>query len=174
MKKALLVGMVLMVAAVAFPSTPSAGVIFGAGVGSNTVNIDEDFDDSDLGWKVFGGYRFMKYVGAELQYVEFGNPEENDIEVELKDFAVFGIGILPVGEHFEFFGKLGYGSWDVKIEDTALNDDLVDESKWDFIWGGGLAIIFGEHFGLRLEYESFEIEDTDSVNMASASLDFRL
>jgi len=173
MKKVLLVGLILISAAVAFPSTASAGFIFGAGVGTNTINIDEDFDDSDLGWKVFAGYRFMKFVGVELQYVEFGNPEENDIEVELNDFAVFGVGVLPVGDHFEFFAKLGYGQWDVEIEDTSIND-VVDESEWDFIWGGGLAIIFGEHFGLRFEYESFEVDDTDSVNMASASLDFRL
>ena len=174
MKKFLLVGLLLMAAAAAFPSQAHAGFIFGAGVGSNTVEIDEDFDESDLGWKAFAGFRFIKFLGVEVQYVEFGNPEADDIEVELNDLAAFGIGVLPIGEHFEIFGKAGYGQWDVEVEDTSLNDVLADESEWDFVYGAGAAVIFGEHFGFRLEYEVFEVDDTDNVTMASASIDFRL
>jgi len=174
MKRLLQVGLILMLAAAVFPSNAHAGFIFGAGVGSNTVDIDEDFDESDLGWKAFAGFRFIKFLGVEVQYVEFGNPEADDIEVELNDIAVYGIGVLPIGGHFEIFGKAGYGQWDVEISDTSLNDVLADESEWDFTYGAGAAIIFGEHFGLRFEYEIFEVDDTDNVSMASASIDFRL
>ena len=174
MKKFLLVGLLLMAAAAALPSQAHAGFIFGAGVGSNTVDLNEDFDESDLGWKAFAGFRFIKYLGVEAQYVEFGSPEADDVEVDLVDFAVYGIGVLPVGDHFEFFGKAGYGKWDIEIDDTSLADLDGSESEWDFTYGAGLAVIFGEHFGFRLEYERFEIDETDSVDMASISFEFRL
>jgi len=172
MRKVLPVGLTLMLAAVALPSTAQAGFIFGAGVGSNTVNIDENFDESDLGWKAFAGFRFIKFFGVEAQYIDT-SLENDDFEVDLADFGVFGIGVLPVGDHFEFFGKVGYHQWDVDFEDLSLGES-VSESEWDFGYGGGLAIVFGEHFGFRLEYEVFEVEDTDDVNMASASIDFRI
>lgn len=174
MRKTLMVGLFMMLAAVAFSTPARAEFLFGAGVGSNTVDIDEDFDESDMGWKAFAGFRFFKFFGIEAQYVEFGNPEADDIEVELNDIAAFGVGVLPIGGHFEIFGKAGYGQWDVTVEDTSLNDVLADESEWDFVYGAGLAFIFGEHIGFRLEYEVFEVEDTDNVTMASASIDVRL
>ena len=173
MKRLLQVGLILMLAAAVFPSNAHAGFIFGAGVGSNTVEIDEDFDESDLGWKAFAGFRFVRFFGIEAQYVEFGNPETDDAEVELTDLAVYATGVIPIGKHFEVFGKAGYGQWDVQIEDTSLGDVVADESEWDFTYGAGAAILIGEHFGIRFEYEIFEVDDTDNVSMASAGIDFR-
>jgi OOP family OmpA-OmpF porin len=173
MKRALLLALVLMLTAVAFPSTAQAGWIFGAGVGSNTVNIDEDFDESDLGWKAFAGYRFIKYFGVEAQYVEFGSPDNEDFEVDLSDLGIYGQGIIPIGEHFEITGKVGYHLWDIEVEDLNLDESGSDDD-WDFSYGAGVAFVFGEHFGIRLEYEEFEVEDTDNVTMASASFEWRL
>ena len=172
MKKLLLVGLLLMMAAAAFPSQAHAGFIFGAGVGSNTVNIDENFDESDLGWKAFAGFRFIKFFGVEAQYFDT-SLDNDDFEVDLADFGVFGVGALPVGDHFEFTGKVGYHLWDVDLEDVNL-DESASDSDWDFGYGVGAAVIFGEHFGFRVEYEIFEVEDTDDVTMASASIEFRL
>ena len=173
MKRLLQVGVILMLAAAVFPSNAHAEFIFGAGVGSNTVNIDEDFDESDLGWKALVQWRFIKYFGIEVQYVEFGSPENDDFAVELNDFAAFGVGVLPVGDHFEFFGKFGYGLWNVEVEDLNI-DDVVEDDEYDIVYGGGMAIVFGKHFATRLEYERFEVDETDSVDMASISLEFRL
>lgn len=173
MKRILHVGLILMLAAVVFPSTAHAGFIFGAGVGDNTVNVDEDFDESDMGWKAFAGFRFIKFFGVEVQYVEFGTPENSDFSVKLTDIAAFAVGAIPIGDHFEFFGKAGYGNWNIEIEDLNLAED-VDADEWDLVYGAGLAVIFGEHVGFRLEYERFEVQDTDGVDMASASIDIRL
>ena len=171
MKKILLVGMVLMLAAVAFPSKAQAGFIFGAGVGSNTVNIDEDFDESDMGWKAFVGFRFKRFFGIEAQYVEFGSPENDDFSADLTDFGGYVVGAIPIGDHFEINGKVGYHQWDVDLEDLNL-DESTSESEWDISYGAGLAVIF-KRIGFRAEYELFEVEETDSVTMASLSIEFR-
>jgi len=173
MRKVLLVGLLLMLAAVVFPSTARAEFIFGAGAGTNTVNLDEDFDESDLGWKVFAGFRFARFFGIEAQYVDFGNPENDDISVELNHAAAFAVGVIPIGEHFEIYGKGGYGQWRVEVDNNSTGDFFEDDD-WDIAYGGGLAFIIGEHVGIRLEYERFEIEDADTIAMASVGVDFRL
>jgi hypothetical protein len=172
MRRVLQIALILMLAAVVFPSSAQAEFIFGAGVGSNTVNIDENFDESDLGWKAFAGFRFIPYFGIEAEYFDT-SLDNDDFEIDLADFGVYGVGVLPVGDHFEFFGKLGYHMWDVDFEDLNL-DESDSESEWDFGYGAGMAVIFGEHFGFRLEYQIFEVEDTEDVTMASASIDFRI
>ena len=42
----------------------------------------------------------------------------------------------------------------------------------DLAYGAGVAWHFTK-FAVRLEYEMFDIEDTDSVNMASVGMEFR-
>jgi OOP family OmpA-OmpF porin len=172
MKRVLLFGLIVVLAAIAFPSQAQAGFIFGAGTGTNRVNIDEDFDESDLGWKVFAGFRFIPYFGLEAQYIDFGNPENDDIAVELNDAGIFAIGAFPIGEHFELYGKGGYTQWRIEQENNATSD-FFDDEDWDFAWGGGMAFIIGKHVGIRLEYERLEIQDTDIIDMGSVGVDFR-
>ena len=172
MRRVLQIGLIIVLAAIAFPSRAHAGFIFGAGTGTNTVNLDEDFDESDLGWKAFAGFRFVRFFGIEAQYVDFGNPETDDIAVELNHAAAFAVGVIPIGEHFEIFGKGGYGQWRIEVDNNATSDFFEDDD-WDIAYGGGLAFVIGKHVGIRLEYERFEIEDADTIEMASAGVDFR-
>ena len=173
MRRVLQIGLIVMLAAVMFPTATEAGqFIFGFGAGSNTVKIDEDFDESEIGWKAFAGYRFVKYFGIEAQYSDWGNPESGTTQVDVNEFALFLMGIWPVAEHFEAFGKLGYGQWNVNVDD-ATSGDLFEEDEWDLAYGVGIGIPFAEHFAFRVEYERYEIENTDSVDMLSASIDFR-
>lgn len=166
--------LIAMVVAVVFPSTPHAAqFIFGAGAGTNTVNIDEDFDESDLGWKAFAGVRFVRFFGLELQYIDFGNPENDDISVELNDLGLFAFGVIPLGEWFEIYGKAGYTQWRVEVEDNATSDFFEDDN-YDVAWGAGVAFVINQTVGIRLEYERFEVEDTDTIEMASVGLDFRI
>lgn len=173
MRRFLQIGMIVSLVAVMFPSATHAGqFIFGFGAGSNTVKIDEDFDESEIGWKAFAGYRFVKYFGVELQYSDWGNPEDGTTQVDLNELAIFAEGIWPAAEHFEAFGKFGYGQWNVNVDDT-FSGDLIEEDEWDIAYGVGIGIPFARHFGFRVEYERYEVEDTDGVSMLSASFDFR-
>ena len=173
MKRLLQIGLIGIMAAAFFPSTARAEFIFGAGTGTNTVNLDESFDESDLGWKAFAGFRFVRFFGLELQYIDFGNPENDDISVELNELALFAVGVIPIGEWFEIYGKGGYGQWRVEVENNATSDFFEDDD-YDIAYGGGLAFIINQTVGIRLEYERFEVEDADTIAMASLCVDFRL
>lgn len=172
----------LLASAPAF-AADDAGFYVGAGIGdgSVTVDIDEasDFDGSDTAFKVFGGYKFMKYVGVELEYVDGGDAEDQwresfeGVTEELKvtigfsGFNASAVGFLPIGEKFSVFGKLGFMMWDADLRARYSFDGFSDsesdsESGTDFSWGVGAGFDFTDNLGVRVEYQAFEIEDADA------------
>jgi OOP family OmpA-OmpF porin len=155
-----------LVAASAFAISPAMaadnGPYIGAGIGDFGVKVG-GFDASDTSFKVFGGYRFMNYFAAELEYVDGGSAEDGGIKIDVSGWNVSGIGRLPIGEKFNVFGKLGMIFWDAEARGFG------DDSGEDFSWGIGAGYSFTDHFGMQVEYQGFEIEDTDTVDMISVS-----
>ena len=153
-----------LVAASVFAVSPAiaqdSGFYVGAGIGDFGVKVD-GFDGSDTGFKVFGGYRFIKYLAAEVEYLDGGTVEDGGLEIDVSGFNLSGVGILPVGEKFNLFAKLGMIFWDVG------SNGFGDDSGEDFSWGVGAGYSFTEQFGMQLEYQGFEIEDADTVDMIS-------
>jgi OOP family OmpA-OmpF porin len=156
----------LLASAPAFAADDS-GFYVGAGVGDFGVEIGA-FDDSDIGFKVFGGYQFMKYLGAELEYIDGGTAEDFGLKVDVSGFNLSAMGILPVGEKFNVFAKLGMIFWDADLSGAARGSD----SGEDFSWGVGAGYDFTDQFGARLEYQGFEIEDADG-DMISLSASWK-
>ena len=157
------------------------GFYVGAGVGTTEVSEDsiEEFtaDDSDTGFKVFGGYAFNDFFAVEASYFDFGeasgtleDPFFGDFDFTAGVSGLSGsvVGRIPAGEMFSVFGKLGFAQYDVKIDVTIDGESGSDsESESDMIYGGGIALGFGA-FELRAEYEVLNVEDGD-VNMISVN-----
>jgi|PlaIllAssembly_1097288.scaffolds.fasta_scaffold33436_3 OOP family OmpA-OmpF porin len=196
MKKTLFaaVATTLLAASPAF-AADDTGFYVGAGVGNFAANSDliyngKDWDGSDFGYKVFGGYQFMKWLAAEAEYVDGGEPDDNfnspafpddrlKASVGITGFVGSAVGIWPIGESFNLFGKLGFIYWDAdgsaKIRDAAgtIVKTSVGEDGTDFAWGVGGTWNFTETFGVRAEYQGFELSNFDSVDFASASIIWR-
>jgi len=153
-----------LIAASAFAISPAiaqdSGFYVGAGIGEFSVDAG-GFDGSDTGFKVFGGYRFIPYLAVEVEYLDGGTVEDGGLELDLSGFNLSGVGILPVGEKFSLFAKLGMIFWD------ADTNGFGDDSGEDFSWGIGAGYSFTDQFGMQLEYQGFEIEDADTVDMIS-------
>ena len=147
-----------LLASAAFAISPAmaddAGFYVGAGVGEFGLEID-GFDDSDTAFKVFGGYQFIKYLGVELEYIDGGTAEDFGLKVDVSGFNLSLMGILPVGERFDLFAKLGMIAWD------ADAPGIGSDSGEDLSWGIGAGYAFTDNLGARLEYQGFEIEDAD-------------
>lgn len=155
-----------LVAASALAMSPAmaqdTGFYVGAGIGDFGVDVGT-FDGSDTGFKAFGGYQFIKYLAAEVEYLDGGTVEDRGFEIDVSGFNLSGMGILPVGEKFSLFAKLGMIFWDADLGGVERGSD----SGEDFSWGVGGGYDFTDQFGMRLEYQGFEIEDTDTVDMIS-------
>ncbi|HWK52238.1 MAG TPA: porin family protein, partial [Steroidobacter sp.] len=149
------------------------GFYVGAGVGSATIELDEDFDDfkfdaSDTAFKVFGGYNFNQYFAIEAAYFDGGKPEETvisvpgfrgTVEAGTTGLIASVIGRLPIGDYVSVYGKLGFASYEAEIN-ARVNGDVIDSvtgDDEDFAYGVGIAFNVGPSFELRGEYEAISI-----------------
>jgi OOP family OmpA-OmpF porin len=195
--------LVAFIAASAFAISPAiaddGGFYVGAGIGQASVEVDidegiSDFDGSDTGFKVLGGYKFGKYVGLELEYIDGGEADDSwrsdtaalsrastsfsdevRVEIGFTGWNASVLGSFPIGERFDVFAKIGAIMWDADFAAVYLVDgSVVDRERatddgTDFSWGVGGSWYFLENFGARIEYQDFDIEDADA-SLISASV----
>lgn len=177
---ALLVGLPLAGMAQGAYDNPT-GPYVGVGVGQFNVGIDrlDDVDETvanirdsdDTAMKIFAGWRVMPYLSVEAGYVDLGNPgddfetsgSDGKYRLAISGFTVAALGRVPVGP-VELFGKVGQYFYDVRTRvdfDGGLPSIRGKDSRNDFMWGGGVAMVVAEHLELRAEYEKLELENTD-------------
>jgi len=184
---------IILPAAVLAISTPAAaqqsdaGWYIGGSYGMTSFDIDTtgitspSLDDSDSGFKIFGGFQFTKNWGMEFGYVDFGKagisgsiigiPFTGNIGVTAFTFA--GTGTLPLGENFALLGKVGLANWDAKVSVSALGaGGASSDSGTDMFYGFGLRYSLNKNLGVQVEYEQFDT-DTDSANMTSVGLRYK-
>ncbi|HSG82160.1 MAG TPA: porin family protein [Gemmatimonadota bacterium] len=172
---ALFAGLVLFAAPVLAADN---GVYVGAGIGQSNVQVDAStdlpgFDGDDTGFKLIAGVRPLDWLAAEVNYVDLGAPEGDvagtRIATDASGITAFGIALLEL-PFLDLYGKLGAVRWDVtaSIPDIGLSGDA---SGTDLAWGAGAQLRFLS-FGLRLEYERFEISDFDDSDFLSLSVTY--
>lgn len=153
---------------------------FYAGAGFGTTKIDDDglddvdFDDSDTGFKIFGGYSFNQNFAIEATYFDLGEASGSfgvgdNFDVGISGFGVSAVGVLPLSDTFSLFGKLGYASYDIDahVELAGVGSGSASDSQSDMTFGAGAALSFGQ-FEARAEFEAINVDGGDA-NMISLS-----
>jgi opacity protein-like surface antigen len=106
---------------------------------------------------VLGGYQFMKYLAAEIQYDDFGSPTlTGGPSVKINGYSGAAVGILPLNDQWSFLGKFGYAS-------TKLGS-LDSTKKSDITYGVGGLYNINHAWRVRLNYDIYKV-----VNPAPAS-----
>ena len=154
------------------------GLTLGASVGY--VNVEDsdpgfDFDATDTGYKLFANYEFSNRLAIEGGYIDFGKPEDQFPgffgQIDASGWNLYGVGNLPLSDGVDLFAKAGIVAWEA---DSIIDGVLVDTED-----GNDLALGFGAHwnanqaFGLRAEVDWFDIDEADSVWMASVGFELR-
>ncbi len=149
---------------------------------------DYDEGDGDFGYTLHAGWRFHRYGALEVSYLDAGPigwdqdlvymPEFNDyynnrIEYSAKVTEVTLLGILPFGEVFEVYAKLGAAFSEgesVQRLDQSFGDEVISRSVsdngTDVVWGLGAGVTVAKVFHVRLGFESVGI-DEDVLNTRS-------
>ena len=161
------------------------GAYIGGGVGDFSAAVDEidaiddvddvgiDFSDGDNAMKLFGGYRFNRFLAVQADYVDFGessgavSPSVRGTS-DIQGIAPSVVGTLPIGP-IELFGRVGMMFYEVDLNLTGGR--VIDESGEDLVWGAGIGIDVAERFNIRLEYEEIDIErldESDAVWLSAA------
>lgn len=182
-------------------SAANAGPYFGLSAGVSKADISKStydvllaedisrssLDDSDTALGAQIGYRWGKYVAAELGYVDLGeawyraNVAGTTGSVSVRHVSsgpTLGIlGLVPVSEKFDLYGKLGLFYSDVRIrvagEDAdgqiLVSEEVKAHSK-DAYAGIGAAWNINKKFALRVEYQRF-LDVGDSHRTGESDVD---
>lgn len=149
------------------------GFYLGAGVSDAKVDdvfgSGTDLDLDNTSWKIIAGFRPIDHLAVEANYMDLGNEARSfggvNVRADAKAFGAYAIGFLPIPVPFlDIYGKAGLARWDLDAHTSGAA--LVDFSDHgtEFAWGGGAQLRFGS-LGARLEYDHFDIDNTDGLNL---------
>ena len=135
-------------------------------------------DEKDTAWKVFGGYRFNRYVAIEGTYVDWGKAigtvdpvgPAGPVVVPLSQtgMGVAAVGSFALTPQFSVFGKAGFLMTEQKTPASASGNTSRDETE--FHYGLGARFSFTPNWGMRAEWERTEKTE---VEMLSIGVEYR-
>lgn len=144
-----------------------SGFYLGGSIGNSSADESSDgaaLDDSDTGYKVFGGYNFglvpLVDLALEASYLDFGT-QTGDVIGEKFDVSSTGLmASALVGLNFGPFGmfaKAGVLDWESDVKVLGFGDTV---SGTDPAYGVGAKFQLGS-FQLRAEYEVLDLDGLD-------------
>jgi opacity protein-like surface antigen len=156
-------------------------------------NVTASSKTNDIGYQATFGYRFNRYMAAELGLVQIGDLSTKasgdldfgdgfvPVDLSLK-FSAGGplfsfIGILPINDSFEAYGRVGYMFTSTEREIRSRVDGqsggfgAAKGDSQDLVYGVGAAFHFNQVYSLRLEYQQYgEIGDDSSSGSEDVSV----
>jgi len=183
MRNLLIIATLALATTTAHAQLPDAYV--GAGVSQaridNVFGSGTDFNLNNTAWKAFVGVRPIPFLGVEANYMDLGTQSRNfgfdgyydRGHVDAHAFSAFAVGFVPLPLPFvDVFGKAGAARWNFNGHtDSSLF--AIDDHGTNFAWGGGAQAHWGP-LGLRLEYEQFDVPNTDGVKAVSFDVMYHL
>lgn len=187
---------------VAFTSPASAGFYYGGSVGQASADVSTtDFDDggslsgsvddSPTDWRLYGGYKFFKFLAVEASWLDMGKVTFDGTSdgsgvfydagavttsQSADGYSISTLGTIPVGTSFQVFAKVGYVFWDadLTLSNTAFPGGSLsaNDDGNDLQYGAGFAWDYTGPGSLRFDYEIGEVAGVDIDNL-SAGLAFR-
>ena len=173
----------VLAASMAAQADTQPGFYAGAGIGTTKIGDDafdgSGIDESDTGFKIFGGYTFTENWGVEVSYFDFGEASvsagNSSASVGITGLSASAVGRLPVNDMFAVYGKLGFASYDVDLDFNnvpGFGSGHLSDSDSDLIYGVGGALSFGGNFEARLEYEALNVDGDASMISVSGLFRF--
>jgi len=130
------------------------------GVGFGKVDIDTETFDDPTGFELIGGYKFNDNLAIEVSYVDFGEASDNEPpewKITANSLAVGVVGIAPITEQFEVFGKIGFHSWDIEFKESGFGI-LAEDDGSDIFYSLGANYKVNNQFSLGVSYSNYTLE----------------
>ena len=160
-------------------------------VGVPVTGISFDDEDTDVGYKLLGGYKFNKHFAVEGGYFNLGQfgftasyaPASSFTgSMKLQGVNLDALGILPLTEKFSAFGRLGVIYAEAKDTFTgtgagagvAASAPNPKKSDTNYKYGVGLQYDFTRALSMRGEWERYRVNDAvgnkGDIDMVSVGL----
>lgn len=147
------------------------GIYLGGSVGQAGVSVDEfegisgDYDADSTAFKAIAGWRFLDWLAVEGNYVDLGSGDDTvdgqKIESDASGVSLSAVAFLPVGP-VDLFARVGAINWDADF--GSASDDGTD-----LTYGVGAQFRVWS-LSVRAEYEQFDIERADTVDLISVGV----
>lgn len=154
------------------------GFSVGASVARASVEakgLGQTVDGNADGSRIFASYMFTRRFGIEAGYSDFGRPNDNtiapNVQVESNSYDLYAVGVQPVSEKLDLFGKIGFVSWNTEIEEDETTE--VSSSSTDLALGFGGEYRVSERFGIRAEFDWIDSNTSGAVQLVSLGGVFR-
>jgi hypothetical protein len=147
------------------------GFYLGASIGQSNVDIDTAavrVDGDDTGFKAIAGFRPLDSLGVEVNYVDFGDVDDNGYKAEGDALSAYVVGFLPLGP-VDLFAKAGLVNSDTSIKGSV--GETFKSDGTDFSYGAGVQFRLLS-LSARVEYEIYDVDDVDDLNMISVGLTY--
>ena len=145
-------------------------------------------DERSAGFKLYGGYRMNRYFALEGGYFRLGDfgytattvpPGTLTGNMKVQGLNLDLVGILPLGERFEVFGRVGAAYAQTRDRFTGTGAVVVTnanprKSDTNLKVGLGMGYRFSDNLGVRIEAERYRVNDAvgnkGDVDMLSVGL----
>lgn len=159
-------------------------------LGGSAVTTDIQQDKQDTAYKVFGGYQFNRYVGAELGYFDLGKykftaqtlpPGSLSGVTKVRGFNLDVVGTWPMTDALSLIGRVGAQTAKTSGTFTTTgaaisNQSSVHKHQVDVKAGVGLQYELSPAMFLRTELEHLRVSDglgqRNGVNMFTVGVVF--
>ncbi len=165
----------LLTALLALSATATAadnGFYLGGSIGQANVKIDSGLtriDGDDTAYKFIAGFRPLDWLAVETSYVNFGKAEERTQRSESDGISAFAVGFLAVGP-VDLFAKGGLINSDTSVV-LKGGGKVFKQDGTDLAYGVGAQFRLLS-LSLRAEYERFDLDQVDDLNMFSIGVTY--
>lgn len=156
-------------------------------------NLQSSTEQSDIGYQLTFGFRFHRFFAAELGLVQYGDmvskatgdldygdgngfvPAKVTYGYHVGGILISGLGILPVTDKFEVYGRLGYllansqREFTSKAEGQPSFGGSAKGDSQDPVYGLGLGWNINVMYTIRAEYQ--KIDEVGSSSTGTEDLD---
>lgn len=148
-----------------------SGAYAGIGFGRASVDVDTtglsntSVDDTDTGFKIYGGYQFTNNFGLEAGYADLGKATINGEEIgvpfngSIENSAIFldAVGTLPLTNEFSVFGRAGvaFTKTEASVNVPGFGSASDKENEANLKFGLGAQYSFTKSVALRAEWERY-------------------
>jgi opacity protein-like surface antigen len=132
-----------------------------------------NYSDSDVGYKLIAGFRAIKLLAFEVNYVDLGKANSNGVEAKTKALDAFVVGFLPIPV-VDIYGKLGVVSWKTDASASSgpgYSGFSISHNGSDLAYGAGVQMNFGA-LAARLEWEGFDVSQSSTPSLLSIGVTY--
>lgn len=133
-------------------------------------------DETDAGYKLYGGGMFSRHLGLELGYVDLGSANRNGGTLKAYGVNFALVGRAPLSDMLSVNGRLGgLYSW-TRVNTPVVGAQRGHEDGFGWSYGAGLQWDFARQWAARLDADRYRIESVsgrDDVELYTAGVVYK-